>query len=145
METLTKPINSKINSLVIRIHRDDGGEDRVHLFLDAQGFLTGANNLDKLATWNKRASMLSQIPGLQKAIDAAGNTTVTVDPAMQKQFKFFSKENPCWFAGCEELRNAYAAELAELEKDPNCPDCDKSKLINKYLRKVIDAQNVKPA
>jgi len=139
METLNH-VNPKINSQVIRIRRDDGGEERVHLFLDAQGFLTGANNLEKLATWQKRASLLSQIPGLQKALDAAGNTTITADPSVQKQFKFFSKETPCWFEGCEELRKEYYHELETMEQDPNCSNCAKGKLVNKFLLRVIEMQ-----
>lgn len=139
-------INAKLNSQIVKLHREDGGEDRIHLFLDNQGFLVGAYGLGKLASWKKHpaASPIS-IPGLHK--DAEGN--VTVDPSAQKLFRFFSKETPCWFEGCKELREAYDTELeaalAVLEEDPNCSGCAKnkvkSKMINKYLAQVAVMQN----
>ncbi len=134
METL----NDKTDVQVVRIRRPDGSEDRVHLFLDKQGYLTGANNLQALAGWSRNSSLLAKIPGLQQIPQAGGGFKLVASSALQQNLRFFEEENPCWFEGCEELREAYRKELAAMEEDPECSGCEKNKLKVKYLHKLPD-------
>lgn len=55
-------------------------------------------------------------------------------PEFLEVFKFFSEHTPCWFEGCEELREQYNKELEDLGDD--CKECDKGALIRKYHAKV---------
>jgi hypothetical protein len=134
-----------VKSQVIRLRKPDGSEDRVHLFLDEEGFLTGANNLELLQGWSAHQSQETKIPGLRKLIDGQGNTQLKPDASLQRDLHFFSEHSPCWFPECEQLRENYAAELGRLKEDPNCPQktCYKAPLIQKYLKLVREAQNGK--
>ena len=42
----------------------------------------------------------------------------------------FSDHRPCWFKGCQELRDEFNKVIASI---PGCPGCKRGKLILKYL------------
>lgn len=138
-------LNEKTDVQVIRIRRNDGSEEKVHLFLDKAGFLTGANNLQALAGWTREGSVASMIPGLKRVANPVGGFQLVATPALQGNLKFFQEGYQCDFPGCEELREEYQNELANLAKDPNCPSgCEKSKLTLKYLKRLDELKNALP-
>jgi len=57
--------------------------------------------------------------------------------ALNKIMPFFSKETPCFFDGCEEMREAYYAELQSRGGD-GCPGCVRGAINRKYIQLVRD-------
>jgi len=51
---------------------------------------------------------------------------------------FFNFERPCpqEIPLCEEVRNSYKKELANLENTPGCSSCAKGKLKSRYMEAV---------
>jgi len=75
--------------------------------------------------------------------DSSEAKPVSLDRNTKELFKFFSPSVPCWFDGCEELREQYKNEKQKLldKHDGNCPACAEGQLVNKYL--AIIKQKVK--
>lgn len=48
--------------------------------------------------------------------------------------RFINSEEPCWFPGCEELREEMHAELAR----PDCLGCEQPKIQRRYVRRALD-------
>jgi hypothetical protein len=135
-------LNEKTDVQVIRLRRADGSEEKVHLFLDKQGFLTGANNLQALAGWTRGGSVANMIPGLKRVANPAGGFQLVATPAMQGNLKFFQEGYQCDFPGCEALLEEYKNDLTNLATDPNClSGCEKSKLTLKYLKRLSDLKD----
>jgi len=68
---------------------------------------------------------------------------VTLTPKQKTAMRFFSKATPCWFEGCEQLRQAYDAEIEALHasakaKGVPCKGCQTGAVILKY-RKLVEA------
>jgi hypothetical protein len=62
-----------------------------------------------------------------------GVSVVTgVSPQFQEMMKFFSLDTPCFFEGCEEMREKYKKDLDKLGGD-GCKGCKKGALIRKYI------------
>lgn len=59
------------------------------------------------------------------------NIIVGYNPVLLETMKFFKKEEPCFFPGCEELREQHARELES--KGAECPSCVKGELQRKYM------------
>lgn len=53
----------------------------------------------------------------------------SIPEEFQELLSFFLDDQPCWFTGCEDLRELYHAELGE---DASCTSCHKGALIRKY-------------
>lgn len=70
----------------------------------------------------------------QRGVIVEGNLITHIPDKEQQLFRFFGKETPCWFDGCEELRAQYAAEIANL--GDTCPTCMQGAIIRKYRDKV---------
>jgi hypothetical protein len=51
--------------------------------------------------------------------------------------KFFSKYQPCFFKGCEELRAKYNTEIEKLAEQ-NCPACQKGAVMRRYMKIIND-------
>jgi hypothetical protein len=67
------------------------------------------------------------------------NKVITRIPEKDQQvYRFFSTDYPCYFEGCQELRDRYNQEIENLEKK-NCKDCDKIDTIKKFKRLVRTA------
>lgn len=80
----------------------------------------------------------TSITGVETVRSANGGIKVTsISPEAQRVLSFFSAA-PCWFAGCEDLRQQYKAELAEAEK-ANCRGCAKGPIMRKYQALVSKA------
>lgn len=61
-------------------------------------------------------------------------------PEIEKQaLKVFVDSVPCWFDGCQELRNKYKQELKENSIDEGCSSCKKGPIIRKYLKLAAQA------
>jgi len=63
--------------------------------------------------------------------------TPMVSAEDREALAFFSKHAPCWFAGCEELREQYQKELDALPAD--CPGCQEGALMRKYIPRIVQA------
>ena len=55
-------------------------------------------------------------------------------PIRQDIIPFFVESSPCWFPGCEELREEYRKELGKLGS--NCPGCQRGALMRKFAPRV---------
>jgi hypothetical protein len=53
-------------------------------------------------------------------------------------FRFFSPHQPCWFEGCEKLREQYQAEL-DKRGGSACPSCEKGVVIRMFVPKIKKA------
>jgi hypothetical protein len=74
--------------------------------------------------------------GYEFHYDAEGKMVIDKVPTREaKIMTFFSPSSPCWFTGCEELRQEYYKELAKIDT-PGCPQCMKGSLIRKYQDKI---------
>lgn len=142
MEIVEPPAAPRVNAQVIRIRRDDGGEDRIHLFLDADGFLTNEHGLEKLVEWKrKKQGLVATQVNL-----GSGVTVLDPDAITKRDIRLFTDATPCWFPECEELRQRYKLELADLEKEitehegRDCSGCEKGPLLRKYMKLAREAQ-----
>lgn len=75
--------------------------------------------------------------------DPFGAQVATPSPLMARLVKFFVPSEPCWFQGCEEMREKFAADIAALEKAAAdagtvCRDCDKGVVQARYLAILRD-------
>ena len=140
MEAVSGP--AKITPQVIRLRKPDGGEERVHLFLDSNGFLTGAHGLEKLTSWERH----KQAGAGAKVVMANNVTAVDVDAITRRDIRLFTDTTPCWFPECEELRRRYKEDLADMERQTlelegrECKGCEKGVLIRKYMALAKEAQ-----
>ena len=71
-----------------------------------------------------------------KRVDDLPSTKVNT-PISKDIIPFFVDSSPCWFRGCEELREEYRAELEKL--GTNCPGCQRGALMRKFAPRVEDA------
>lgn len=69
-------------------------------------------------------------PGITVEMVKGQRTVTKVSPEQQKILGFFVASTPCWFEGCNELREKYLAEVAA--QPAGCPDCQKGAIIRKY-------------
>jgi hypothetical protein len=69
-------------------------------------------------------------------IEKDGPTTIikSIPASEQELFKFFT-DTPCWFAGCEDLRKAYEAEIEDAGGE-SCTGCQKGAITRKYVPQV---------
>lgn len=56
-------------------------------------------------------------------------------------YRFFSPSSPCWFEGCEELRERFDAEVQEAQSRAGeaCSGCLRGPIIRKYVPLVEEA------
>lgn len=74
-------------------------------------------------------------------------TIPTFIPQVEKDaLKVFIDSIPCWFNGCEQIREAYNNELKRTvdSKQSQCSDCKKGPVLRKYLRKVVEILQTLP-
>lgn len=74
-------------------------------------------------------------------------TIPTFIPQVEKDaLKVFIDSIPCWFNGCEQIREAYNNELKRTadSKQSKCSDCKKGPVLRKYLRKVVEILQTLP-
>ena len=103
-----------------------------------------AQQLDRVADqyklWQKEMGIET------KAGPNGENIIVGYNPVLLETMKFFKKEEPCFFPGCEELREQHDQELAA--KGTDCPSCVKSELQRKYMvlvKKALEALKTQPS
>lgn len=66
-------------------------------------------------------------------------TIPTSIPEVEKEaIKVFIETYPCWFPGCQEIRDAYNRELGEQQNKDGCTSCKKGTIMRKYLAKAVD-------
>ncbi len=105
--------------------------------LSIDGQLRGLANSDALRKF------LDDNPNDYQAPAPAAREISTQD---RQHIKFFSKSAPCWFEGCEELREEYAEEIAALEAKTGCKaGCNKAPIMEKYLKRVAQAVGNAPS
>jgi hypothetical protein len=56
-----------------------------------------------------------------------------VSDQFARKVQLFNPDIPCWFEGCQQLRDSFFTELADLNIDGCDPDCAKGKLQRKYM------------
>lgn len=74
-------------------------------------------------------------------------TIPTFIPQVEKDaLKVFIDSIPCWFNGCEQIRDAYNKELKITmdSKSSKCSDCKKGPILRKYLRKAVEILQTLP-
>ena len=106
-----------------------GERHALQLLVNTDNELIGVSNPQLLRRW-----LDSRAPQPHNVLSASNITEI-----QRRDVRFFG-ETPCWFEGCEELREAYKAEKAALEAKPDCKNCETSALMRKYFKKVADAQ-----
>lgn len=89
---------------------------------------------------------------LQPVKDANGNTlkgedgqpvmrmvTIPVHiPEVEKEaIKVFVDSIPCWFDGCQKIRDDYKNELKANQLEPGCTSCKKGNILRKYLKIAV--------
>ena len=121
----------KTKSHTFKLRQPDGETGKAIIFCDADGYVSGISNIEGLVAWSKRGAALQK---------SEHHTPIVVTEEMKKNMRFFSEHTPCWFPGCESLREAHQNELQALEAEAPCSDCDKGALVRKYLKLVTLAQ-----
>lgn len=60
-------------------------------------------------------------------------------PEVEKEaIKVFVDSVPCWFDGCEKLRQEYKKELEDNKLEPGCSSCKKGAILRKYLKIAVN-------
>lgn len=74
---------------------------------------------------------------MQKTTETGGYQldASSVTPEMKKLLLFFIPNEPCWFAGCEDLRAQYKREFDAVGGE-NCSSCASGELTRKYLLRL---------
>ena len=62
----------------------------------------------------------------------------SIPPDEAELNKFYTLQIPCWFNGCEELRNEYKKALAKAGKGDagSCTDCEKGAIMRMFAERV---------
>lgn len=71
----------------------------------------------------------------EKASTAVTRQSRKLTPEENLVMSFFGL-GPCGFEGCEEMKEAYLAARAVMEKDPDCPPCKMGGLVREYREKL---------
>lgn len=95
------------------------------------------------------AAPVTGIAGVQAAVEQMGiPATTTLGPtgitvkvlagnipeSTQRELEFFQLDVPCSFPGCEQLREQYRQDIANLP--PNCPMCEYGAVMRKYTKRM---------
>ena len=81
--------------------------------------------------------MSSDLGAVTKTREDGTVEIVSIDEKTKSIMPFFT-DRPCWFSGCEELREKYRAEIEKVEKAAQdkkqpCRGCDKGEIMRKYI------------
>lgn len=63
----------------------------------------------------------------------------SIPPEEAELNRFYTLQIPCWFNGCEELRQEYTAELAKAgakKEGGTCTDCEKGAIMRMFADRV---------
>ena len=62
----------------------------------------------------------------------------SVPPEEAELNRFYTLQIPCWFGGCEELREEYKAAIEKARKGPDgtCTDCEKGAIMRMFADRV---------
>lgn len=62
----------------------------------------------------------------------------SVPPEEAELNRFYALQIPCWFGGCEELREEYKEALEKARKGPDgtCTDCEKGAIMRMFADRV---------
>lgn len=127
MPQIAKPLALRAVTLLLKA---GGKETTARLYVDQTGTLIGAQNIEALKNW---------LHG-QLEYDPGTITPAQVTDEVKRDIRLFTN-SPCWFDGCEELRQQYEAEIAEMLKaNPNCKGCEKGAVMRKYLALAAEKQ-----
>lgn len=59
-------------------------------------------------------------------------------PDIEKEaIKVFVDSIPCWFEGCQKIRDDYKNELQANKLEPGCTSCKKGNILRKYLKIAV--------
>ena len=59
-------------------------------------------------------------------------------PDIEKEaIKVFVDSIPCWFDGCQKIRDDYKNELQANKLEPGCTSCKKGNILRKYLKIAV--------
>jgi hypothetical protein len=118
---------SKVLAHTFKVRTSSGETESATIFTDEQGFVKTVVNVE---------SLVSVATVSAKKLSVNPNTQLIVTDEVKRNMKFFSEHSPCWFEGCEKLRELYKKEVTELESNGNCQGCQKGAVIRKYLQLV---------
>jgi hypothetical protein len=92
------------------------------------------------AVHTARSAHLAQLAsrGMQFNVSPEGTIELlSVPPLEQAIHKFFIEAVPCWFDGCEQLRQDWAEFLSiNGGEEPDCPDCVKGQLMEQFRDRI---------
>lgn len=75
-----------------------------------------------------KVKVKDKVTGEEKEVEA--RIVSKPDDLTVEALAVFSDHRPCWFEGCQELRDEFNKVIASI---PGCPGCKRGKLILKYL------------
>lgn len=140
----TETLGTALKALPVKLAAGDSPQT-VHLLLNESNELQEVTNPAFLRRWLEAKYPTVEYLSPPSEISLGGvageqQRATTVTPELQRNMQFFG-EGPCWFDGCDEMREKYHEEMDALENRPGgCRNCDKGALIRKYLAKVAAAQ-----
>jgi hypothetical protein len=87
-----------------------------------------------------KAAHLAQLAkrGMQFNVSPDGSIELLSVPILEQEInKFYIEAVPCWFDGCEQLRQEWS-EFLHLNggDEPNCPDCVKGQLMEQFRERI---------
>ena len=137
------PLGSALPRHVFMFRMQDGRRVRWRFTLDAQLTI-----LDERVDEGGSVSAID--PRDQHLLDRGygferrgGSVFITkVPPLEDLATRALVSATPCWFSGCQELRDEYQKELAALTAD--CPPCEHGTLIRKFTERAIALLTTKP-
>lgn len=117
----------------------DGVETEIQIQLGDGKYLAGVAGLDTLLEWAKTQKNAEPIGAQQISRPPEGGTLFVPSEEDKRNIRLFGND-PCWFPGCQELRDQYQQELEAREKEGECKKCEKGTLMRKYLRLAAELQ-----
>lgn len=141
---------------IFNVPQPDGTVGRVTVFTDADRVIHTIVNGELLLPILQPTSRAPSIPSVMGAqsplrgVRLDDNGSVQADDITKRNVQLFVKEIPCWFDGCEELRERYerdvVAETADwMRRHPgkDCPGCVTGRVNTKYLEIMRDMNTEK--
>ncbi len=165
--TIPKPAARKtpVHGIVLKVRNEKGVIESVNIYLDEDGVvdtIIGGKSLVRhlqiekadaeFFGRNSDIDLPAHIPGIQRIPlkDGSGRIGIRPSPKLQRDMEFFIPTIPCWFEGCEELREAFNLAVARKQKEytdmgVECPNCAIGEIERSYIKKLAKLDTSKPA
>lgn len=136
-----QPMRDRPRTLLVYRKAEDGKLIPIEIRFDSDHMLISMEEQDTVQESHyKRARERMRIASdnqAQNLIIKNNSQAKVIRPSEEDRtiMPFFSMETPCWFDGCEDLREEYKSRLEDMG-GVACKNCDKGRLNKEFITRV---------